>query len=243
MGEAWSDWYAKDLVVQENPGIDTAADGEVNMGAYVDTGRQIRTQADRLQRRLDRHGLPPRGATRTPTSAGSTPPLSPSLSTTPTRPARSGARRSGTSGSCSARRSRRRSSPAACDSSPAQPSFLDARNAILQADTAQFGGVHLNTLWGVFANRGMGFGASTAGPDDAAPHRTSPAASAGRDDRPGRRRRRPRRRRDPAGGARERRRPRPGRVEADGPGRPLDRSAAGRASRSAARPPAAPPRR
>jgi subtilisin-like proprotein convertase family protein len=46
--------------------------------------------------------------------------------------------------------------------SPKQPSFLDMRDAILQADTAT-GGAHRAQIWSVFAHRGMGFSASTAG--------------------------------------------------------------------------------
>jgi len=44
--------------------------------------------------------------------------------------------------------------------SPKQPSFLDMRNAILQADLAT-GGTHRATIWSVFAARGMGYGATT----------------------------------------------------------------------------------
>ena len=39
---------------------------------------------------------------------------------------------------------------------PNAPSFLDARDAILAADLADFGGAHINQLWTVFAVRGMG---------------------------------------------------------------------------------------
>jgi extracellular elastinolytic metalloproteinase len=50
--------------------------------------------------------------------------------------------------------------------SPPEPSFLDMRNAILQADEVVFGGSHQDALWAVFAERGMGyFAASTDGSD------------------------------------------------------------------------------
>ena len=39
MGEGWSDWYAKDFLVDEYPGIDTAAAGDVNIGDYTDTAQ------------------------------------------------------------------------------------------------------------------------------------------------------------------------------------------------------------
>ncbi|HEY4098432.1 MAG TPA: M36 family metallopeptidase [Baekduia sp.] len=44
--------------------------------------------------------------------------------------------------------------------SPKQPSFLQMRDAILQADLAT-GGTHRATIWQVFATRGMGYGATT----------------------------------------------------------------------------------
>jgi hypothetical protein len=53
--------------------------------------------------------------------------------------------------------------------SPPDPSFLDMRNAILQADQVAFGGAHLGTLWGVFANRGMGPAAAVDSGADTTP--------------------------------------------------------------------------
>ena len=45
--------------------------------------------------------------------------------------------------------------------SPANPNFLQARNAILQADQVNNGGVNQNELWAAFAKRGMGFTATS----------------------------------------------------------------------------------
>ncbi len=53
--------------------------------------------------------------------------------------------------------------------SPPEPSFLDMRNAILQADTARFAGAHHATIWSVFARRGMGWDASTVDGADTQP--------------------------------------------------------------------------
>ena len=48
--------------------------------------------------------------------------------------------------------------------SPPAPSFLDMRNAIIQADLVNFGGANETALWTIFAERGMGyFAASTSG--------------------------------------------------------------------------------
>ena len=49
--------------------------------------------------------------------------------------------------------------------SPPEPSFLDMRNAILAAETAA-GGTHRDLVWDVFAGRGMGFYASVTGSSD-----------------------------------------------------------------------------
>jgi extracellular elastinolytic metalloproteinase len=57
----------------------------------------------------------------------------------------------------------------AMELSPANPSFLAERNAILQADAAVFGGRHTDTVWRVFAHRGMGFFAGALDGNDAAP--------------------------------------------------------------------------
>ena len=51
----------------------------------------------------------------------------------------------------------------AMELSPPDPSFLDMRNAILLADTIVSGGADHDEIWQVFAGRGMGFFAETAG--------------------------------------------------------------------------------
>jgi hypothetical protein len=52
--------------------------------------------------------------------------------------------------------------------SPPSPSFLDMRDAILQADIVSNGGANSRVIWGVFANRGMGYFAFSNGGND--PH-------------------------------------------------------------------------
>jgi len=52
---------------------------------------------------------------------------------------------------------------------PAAPSMLDARDAMLAADMARFGGANQTELWRVFAKRGMGKNAYSNGPDDGVP--------------------------------------------------------------------------
>ena len=53
--------------------------------------------------------------------------------------------------------------------SPDDPSFLDMRNAILQADTVLNGGSNHDDLWAVFAERGMGFFAGAFDGNDTHP--------------------------------------------------------------------------
>jgi extracellular elastinolytic metalloproteinase len=52
---------------------------------------------------------------------------------------------------------------------PNDPSFLDARNAILQADHALFGDADRTRIWDVFAARGMGYFAATLSSADTQP--------------------------------------------------------------------------
>ncbi len=52
---------------------------------------------------------------------------------------------------------------------PAAPSMLDARDAMLAADMARFGGANQELMWKVFAQRGMGELAFSNGGDDPAP--------------------------------------------------------------------------
>ncbi|MEV5952947.1 M36 family metallopeptidase [Streptomyces sp. NPDC051987] len=57
----------------------------------------------------------------------------------------------------------------AMELSPANPTFLDQRNAILQADTVVNGGRAHKTIWKVFAHRGMGYFAAALTADDVKP--------------------------------------------------------------------------
>jgi extracellular elastinolytic metalloproteinase len=169
MGEAWSDWYAMDYLVDQNLQQDTSAPGEVRIGNYVGWGNDlIRTQP------LD-------------CPVGSSSPACPGGLTGHTGGYTYGdyghiigqvevhadgeiwgetlwdlrdALGSQTSEQLITR---------AMELSPDNPSMLDERNAILQADEVDFGGSHHDTIWSVFANRGMGFFAGTLSGDDTKP--------------------------------------------------------------------------
>ena len=169
MGEAWSDWYAMDYLVDQGLQQDTSADGQVRIGNYVGWGNDlIRTQP------MD-------------CSVGSTSPACPGGATGHTGGYTYGdlghiigqvevhadgeiwgetlwdlrnALGSQTSEDLITR---------AMELSPSNPSMLDERNSILQADEVDFGGSHHDTIWSVFAHRGMGYFAGSLGGDDSHP--------------------------------------------------------------------------
>ena len=170
MGEAWSDWYAMDLLVADGLQTDTAADGEVVLGAYVDHGTRL----------IRFEGLDcPVGADAAACPGGFT--------------------ASGTGGFTYGDYGKVFSGPEVhadgeiwaqtlwdlrdelgvsvartlatrgMELSPVGPSFLDMRNSILQADLAAYNGAHLDTIWQVFAARGMGWFAGSFGGSDSHP--------------------------------------------------------------------------
>jgi hypothetical protein len=169
MGEAWSDWYAMDFLNNEGFQPDTAADGDVRIGNYVGWGNDlIRTQP------MD-------------CSVGSTSPLCPG-----TPGAGPGGYTYGDFGRIIGRPevhadgeiwgetlwdlrkvlgSKKTESlvTRAMELSPANPSMLDERNSILQADLVVNSGKNQAKIWQVFAARGMGWFAGAVDGDDAAP--------------------------------------------------------------------------
>ena len=175
MGEAWSDWYAFDFLNAQGFADDTPADGDLRVGDYVGHGLDlIRTQP------LDC----PVGSASPKCQGG----------TRPGRTAGPGGYTYGDYGKI-----RTGSVPEvhadgeiwgetlwdlrgvlgssvteglvtrAMELSPANPSMLDERNAILQADLVNFGGSHSDAIWQVFAHRGMGWFAGTVDGDDTKP--------------------------------------------------------------------------
>jgi extracellular elastinolytic metalloproteinase len=185
MGEAWSDWYALDLLAREGNVTDSAAAGDVVEGEYVDGGNLlIRTQA------ID---CPPQDNGGSPNCAGfvETGPGGytygdfgkivvgqPGGAPVPEVHADGEiwaqtlwqlraaliARYGAQEGSDRAERY----VTGGMRLGPAQPSYLDQRNAILQADTVA-GGADQDLIWSVFASRGMGYYASTTGAYDFQP--------------------------------------------------------------------------
>ncbi len=162
MGEAWSDWYAMDFLVAQGFQADSAAPGELRIGNYVAWGNDlIRTQP------MDCPVGPPSASC---PSGGYTYGDYGKIIGRPEVHADGeiwgemlwdlrNAVGSQTAESLVTR---------AMELSPANPSFLDMRNSILQADTVA-GGANHNTIWSVFAHRGMGYFAASVDGDDSRP--------------------------------------------------------------------------
>ncbi len=166
MGEGWSDWYALDFLDLENLRPDSGgANGDMTLGAYLLPGG-FRTQAADC----------PVGAT-APACPGTT-------------GAGAGGYTLGDMGHIlpggfevhadgeiwletlwdirSSAIGNTRSERLITEGlrlAPNNPSFLEARDAIILADRAVNGGANADTLWAIFANRGMGYSATTTSGD------------------------------------------------------------------------------
>jgi extracellular elastinolytic metalloproteinase len=168
MGEGWSDWYAEDFLVNKGLEKDTAATGDVRVGKYVTSGGTIRTEP------LDcTVGAPAEVCPGSPTvgSGGFTYGDYGRISGYP-EPHDDGEIWAQTLwdlrkavGSTQAESLITR----AMELSPANPSFLDERNSILQADLVVDGGKLQRKIWRVFAHRGMGYFAAVTDGDDTEP--------------------------------------------------------------------------
>jgi extracellular elastinolytic metalloproteinase len=170
MGEAWSDWYAMDYLVNTGQLTDTPAVGELRVGNYVGRGEDlIRTQP------MDC----PVGSTASVCPGGTS--------------GHKGGYTYGDYGHIIPQgvevhadgeiwgetlwdlRTALGSAVTenlvtrAMELSPSNPSMLDERNAILQADLVDNGGANHDTIWSVFAHRGMGFFAGAINGDDSKP--------------------------------------------------------------------------
>jgi hypothetical protein len=163
MGEGWSDWYAMDYLVAKGAQVDTAAPGELDMGAYTDaTPHTIRSEGLDCPVGSPSAACPTGGYTYADFGKlvlinGAPAPephadgeiwaqtlwdLRRALGSTVTEALVTDAMRL----------------------SPSEPSFIDERNAILQADTARYQDAHKAAIWQVFAARGMGVNASATSP-------------------------------------------------------------------------------
>lgn len=167
MGEAWSDFYALDYLVSHGLEKDTTANGELLEGKYVTGGGTIRTQA--MDCRVK--AVAPNCVGIDGSKGGYTYGDFPTIGGTP---------EVHSSGEVWAQalwdlRERFGRSYAvsiitrAMELSTADPTMLDMRNAIVQADLVASGGKNAGIIWQVFANRGMGWFAGVVDGGDSAP--------------------------------------------------------------------------
>ncbi len=179
MGEAWGDWYGLDYLVDSGFEQDDAIDGDVREGDYILAGRSVRSEP------IDC----PVGSTE-PVCAGTPAAGSGGYTYGDYGKVRSAGgpeihadgeiwaqtlwdlRRA--IGSWKARSLVTR----AMELAPADPTYLDMRDAILLANRVVSHGSGQDTIWQVFAARGMGVNASTDSGADTSPTEdfTVPAA-------------------------------------------------------------------
>jgi extracellular elastinolytic metalloproteinase len=173
MGEGWSDWYAMDYLVDEGYAPDTVAAGEVTIDRYVGSEQHsIRTEG--LDCPVGAGGGPCPGGSSTGTGGytfgdmGHVWPGGAEVHADGEIWAQTLWDLRGAVGVGDARFL----VTEAMRLSPRNPSFLDMRNAILQANQVGVAGGrsdHEATIWDVFAARGMGFFAATEDADDTSP--------------------------------------------------------------------------
>jgi len=171
MGEGWSDWYAMDYLVGSVLEVDDPlVDGEVTLGRHVANGL------------LRSEGLDcPVGSASA--SCPGTPSAGPGGYTYGDFGKIKGSPEVHDDGEIWGQTlwdlrtavgvsDARRLVTRAMELSPPEPSFLDMRNAILQADTDHMnngGTSYRNQIWEVFRLRGMGYFAATFNADDTSP--------------------------------------------------------------------------
>jgi extracellular elastinolytic metalloproteinase len=170
MGEAWSDWYAYDYLESVGLERDTAKPGELVIFEYSTAGANtIRTQP------LDcTVGAPAAVCPGTPTSGpgGYTYGDLGHISRRGPEVHADGEIWAETLWDLRTKLGTRLTESLvtrAMELSPADPSYLDMRNSILQADLVVAHGAHQKDIWKVFAKRGMGFFAATIDGSDTQP--------------------------------------------------------------------------
>ncbi|TCC20796.1 M36 family metallopeptidase [Kribbella speibonae] len=167
MGEAWSDFYALDYLVSHGLEKDTTAPGEVLEGKYVTGGGTIRTQANDCRVKA----VSPNCVALDGSKGGYTYGDFPTIGGTPEVHA-SGEVWAQTLWDLRERFGRSYAVSIitrAMELSPNDPTMLDMRNAIVQADLVASGGKNADVIWTVFANRGMGWYAGVVDGGDAFP--------------------------------------------------------------------------
>jgi extracellular elastinolytic metalloproteinase len=170
MGEAWSDYYAEDYLVAKKLERDTKASGEIRSGKYV-------SRDTALGRTMPIDCAVGTGASRCTDLNGQTGGYTYGDLSTVSPDLGAEVHASGEIWGQTLWDLRRSLGHTvtgmlvtrAMELSPADPSYLDMRNTILQADLAVYGGRHRSKIWSTFAKRGMGFFAGTRSSGDTHP--------------------------------------------------------------------------
>jgi extracellular elastinolytic metalloproteinase len=168
MGEGWSDWYAMDFLDDRGLEPDTRAVGDVRVGRYLTGGGTIRTEpvdcpvGSTEQACVGSPGAGPGGYTFGDFGRVAGVPEVHADGEIWVQTLWDVRRALGS-------RVSRALVTRGMELSPVNPSFLDMRNSILQADLVVFRGRHQKALWKAFARRGMGFFAGVLDGDDVAP--------------------------------------------------------------------------
>jgi hypothetical protein len=180
MGEAWSDWYAMDFLIRQGFLTDTAAPGEITVGEFTDSHQNlIRTEAIDCTVGAPAAQCPRKGASAGLEGSGGytyadfgkvigSPEVHADgeiwVQTLMDLRRRLVAELGEEVGGAHAEALVTRG----MDLAPPEPSFLQVRDAMIQADTVAASG-DLKALWEVFAARGMGAKAKSDGGKDVAP--------------------------------------------------------------------------
>jgi extracellular elastinolytic metalloproteinase len=169
MGEAWSDWYAMSYLVDQGLEKDTSTIGDVQEAQYTAAGSEFRTESLDCTVGAVSASCP---GTAAAGPGGYTYGDYGKISGGGTEVHADGEIWSQTLwdlrkaiGSTQSQSLVTR----AMELSPANPSYLDERNSILQADLVVNGGKYQKAIWKVFAHRGMGYFAGAVNGDDPSP--------------------------------------------------------------------------
>jgi extracellular elastinolytic metalloproteinase len=170
MGEAWSDYYAMDFLVTKGFQNDTVAkDGQIRVAKYV--------TADQFPFRTMAMDCDPGSTAAACTQIDGTTKGGYTYGDFPTIGGSPEVHSSGEVWAQTLWDIREKYGQRVADMlitrgmelSPADPSMLDMRNAILQADKVVYGRAHSDGLWRLFADRGMGWFAGAIDGDDVQP--------------------------------------------------------------------------
>ncbi|MDX6512197.1 MAG: hypothetical protein QOE36_1701 [Gaiellaceae bacterium] len=187
MGEGWSDWYALDYLTASGFDADTATVGDVSFGIFLSGGDANTFRSEPIDCPVSPLVNPaPDGSCNgglTPHYGGYT------YADLGKIAGHAEAHADGEIWAQTLWQLRRALGSSvtetlitrAMELSPTNPSMLDMRDAILQADVVNYAGAHKTVLWSVFAQRGMGVWATTNGTDDTHPvaDTHTPAATGG----------------------------------------------------------------